>query len=168
MHLDVAAASSLSSYKCQRRCTGIHKSSKQPVARPLPSGKRNIEAFATLLAQVLRDKLLAEAEESVRLNADVAARWAQLFRLEVPQELHQEMQSQQAGCDEIIASKDAIVADMRAQLHQKDDEYVRMLKQQGEDVDSLLASMQKQLEEMQEAYRDELMQIDEAYMQVVI
>ena len=118
--------------------------------------------------QVLRDKLLAEAEESVRLNADVAARWAQLFRLEVPQELHQEMQSQQAACDEIIASKDAIVADMRAQLHQKDDEYVRMLKQQGEDVDSLLASMQKQLEDMQEAYRDELTQIDEAYMQVVM
>lgn len=115
---------------------------------------------------MLRDKLLAEAEESVRLNADVAARWAQLFKVEVPQELHQQMQSQQAACDEIIASKDAIVADMRTQLHQKDDEYVRMLKQQGEDVDKLLASMQQQLEELQQAYRDELVQIDEAYMQV--
>lgn len=120
----------------------------------------------TLLLQVLRDKLLAEAEESVRLNADVAARWAHLFKVEVPQELQEQMQSQQAACDEIIASKDAIVADMRTQLHQKDDEYVRMLKQQGEDVDKLLASMQQQLEELQQAYRDELEQIDEAYMQV--
>ena len=126
-----------------------------------------MSCFALSLLQVLRDKLLSEAEESVRLNAEVGARWAQLFRLEVPQELHHEMQSQQAACDDIIASKDAIVADMRAQLHQKDDEYVRMLKQQGEDVDRLLASMQQQLEEMQQAYRDELVQIDEAYMQVL-
>ena len=91
--------------------------------------------------------------------------WA-VCRLQVPQDLQREMQSQQAACDTIIASKDAIVAAMRAQLHQKDDEYVRMLKQQGEDVDLLLLNMGKHLEEMQTAYRDELAQIDGAYMQV--
>ena len=89
-----------------------------------------------------------------------------LCRLQVPQDLQREMLSQQAACDTIIASKDAIVAAMRGQLHQKDDEYVRMLKQQGEDVDLLLLNMGKQLEEMQTAYRDELAQIDVAYMQV--
>lgn len=89
-----------------------------------------------------------------------------MCRLQVPQDLQQEMLNQQAACDTIIASKDAIVAAMRAQLHQKDDEYVRMLKQQGEDVDLLLLNMGKQLEEMQTAYRDELAQIDDAYMQV--
>ena len=41
-----------------------------------------------------------------------------------------------------------------------------MLKQQAEDIDMLLLSMGKQLEEMQTAYRDELSQIDDAYMQV--
>lgn len=87
-------------------------------------------------------------------------------RLQVPQDLQREMLSQQAACDTIIASKDAIVAAMRGQLHQKDDEYVRMLKQQAEDVDLLLLNMGKQLEEMQTAYRDELAQIDGAYMQV--
>jgi dynein regulatory complex protein 1 len=115
---------------------------------------------------VLRHRLLTEAESSVQLNAEVASRWGHLFRLEVPQELHQEMLSQQAACDTIIASKDAIVAAMRSQLHDKDDEYVRMLKQQGEDVDLLLLNMGKQLEEMQTAYRNELAQIDDAYMQV--
>lgn len=89
-----------------------------------------------------------------------------LCRLQVPQDLQREMLSQQAACDTIIASKDAIVAAMQGQLHQKDDEYVRMLKQQGEDVDLLLLNMGKQLEEMQTAYRDELAQIDDAYMQV--
>ena len=119
-----------------------------------------------LCPQVLRERLLTEAESSVQLNAEVASRWGHLFRLEVPQELHQEMLSQQAACDTIIASKDAIVAAMRSQLHDKDDEYVRMLKQQGEDVDLLLLNMGKQLEEMQTAYRNELAQIDDAYMQV--
>jgi len=117
---------------------------------------------------VLRERLLTEAESSVQLNAEVASRWGHLFRLEVPQELHQEMLSQQAACDTIIASKDAIVAAMRSQLHDKDDEYVRMLKQQGEDVDLLLLNMGKQLEEMQTAYRNELAQIDDAYMQVCV
>ncbi|KAA6420207.1 MAG: coiled-coil domain-containing protein [Trebouxia sp. A1-2] len=115
--------------------------------------------------QVLRERLLTEAESSVQLNAEVASRWGHLFRLEVPQELHQEMLSQQAACDTIIASKDAIVAAMRSELHDKDDEYVRMLKQQGEDVDLLLLNMGKQLEDMQTAYRNELAQIDDAYMQ---
>ena len=117
---------------------------------------------------MLRDRLLTEAESSVQLNAEVASRWGHLFRLEVPQELHQEMLSQQAACDTIIASKDAIVAAMRSQLHDKDDEYVRMLKQQGEDVDLLLLNMGKQLEEMETAYRNELAQIDDAYMQVCV
>lgn len=119
-------------------------------------------------AQVLRERLLTEAESSVQLNAEVASRWGYLFRLEVPQELHQQMLSQQAACDKIIASKDEIVAAMRTQLHEKDDEYVRMLKQQGEDVDQLLLNMGKQLDEMQTAYRNELAQIDEAYMQVCV
>ena len=116
----------------------------------------------------MRERLLTEAESSVQLNAEVASRWGYLFRLEVPQELHQQMLSQQAACDKIIASKDDIVAAMRAQLHEKDDEYVRMLKQQGEDVDQLLLNMGKQLDEMQTAYRNELAQIDEAYMQVCV
>ncbi|DBA94491.1 TPA: hypothetical protein ACH3X1_002082 [Trebouxia sp. C0004] len=115
--------------------------------------------------QVLRECLLTEAESSVQLNAEVAGRWGHLFRLEVPQELHKEMLSQQGACDTIVASKDAIIAAMRLQLHDKDDEYVRMLKQQGEDVDLLLLNMGKQLEEMQTAYRNELAQIDGAYMQ---
>ena len=35
---------------------------------------------ACLTLQVLRDRLLAEAEASVQLNADVAGRWGRLFR----------------------------------------------------------------------------------------
>ena len=42
--------------------------------------------------------------------------------------------------------------DMVAELKAKDDEYVRALKQQAEDVDMLLQYMGQQLEEMQNGY----------------
>ena len=117
--------------------------------------------MASVDLQALRERLLNEAEASVQLNSEVAARWAHLFQLNVPQELHQEMLNQQAACDTIVTA-------VRAQLREKDDEYVRMLKQQGEDIDLLLLNMGKQVEDMQNAYHDELTQIDEAYMQVSV
>eukprot|EP00798_Chlamydomonas_sp_ICE-L_P027433 gene27433-4733_t len=40
----------------------------------------------------LRAKLLAEAEQSARHNAAVAMRWADLFSIEVPQDLYQEIE----------------------------------------------------------------------------
>ena len=55
--------------------------------------------------QELRGKLLAEAEHSARRNATVAMRWADLFGIEVPQELHAEIEQQRVACDKIIGSK---------------------------------------------------------------
>ena len=55
--------------------------------------------------QVLRGKLLAEAEHSARRNATVAMRWADLFGIEVPQDLHAEIEQQRLACDKIIGSK---------------------------------------------------------------
>ena len=55
--------------------------------------------------QVLRGKLLAEAEHSARRNATVAMRWADLFGIEVPQDLHAEIEQQRLACDKIISSK---------------------------------------------------------------
>jgi hypothetical protein len=55
--------------------------------------------------QELRGKLLAEAEHSARRNATVAMRWADLFGIEVPQDLHAEIEQQRLACEKIIGSK---------------------------------------------------------------
>ena len=60
--------------------------------------------------QELRAKLLAEAEQSARQNAAVAMRWADLFSIEVPQELYQEIEKQRQACEKIIASKDKLIS----------------------------------------------------------
>lgn len=59
--------------------------------------------------QELRAKLLAEAEQSARQNAAVAMRWADLFSIEVPQELYQEIEKQRQACEKIISSKDKLI-----------------------------------------------------------
>lgn len=116
--------------------------------------------------QVMRDKLLAGAEGSARDNGAIAGRWAELYALEVPQELQGEMHAQQAACAAIVQAKGGLVEEMKGELKGKDDEYVRTLKQQAEDVDLLLQYMSTQLEEMQTAYREELSEVESAFLQV--
>ena len=119
-----------------------------------------------MLLQVMRNKLLAGAEGSARDNAAIAGRWAELYALEVPQELQGEMHAQQAACAAIVQAKGGLVEEMKGELKGKDDEYVRTLKQQAEDVDLLLQYMSTQLEEMQTAYREELSEVESAFLQV--
>ena len=129
--------------------------SPSPEANPLP-----------VPLQVMRDKLLAGAEGSACDNAAIAGRWAELYALEVPQELQGEMHAQQAACAAIVQAKGGLVEEMKGELKGKDDEYVRTLKQQAEDVDLLLQYMSTQLEEMQTAYREELSEVESAFLQV--
>ncbi len=60
--------------------------------------------------QELRAKLLAEAEQSARQNAAVAMRWADLFSIEVPQDLYYEIEKQRQACEKVIGYKDKLIS----------------------------------------------------------
>ena len=94
-----------------------------------------------------RQKLLYEAESSARQNAAVAMKWSALFDKEIPQELLQEIEMQRDTCDRIIQSKDRLIKEFKTELKAKDDEYVKSLKKQAEDIDLLLERMGRQGEE---------------------
>ncbi|EFJ47566.1 hypothetical protein VOLCADRAFT_81425 [Volvox carteri f. nagariensis] len=115
--------------------------------------------------QELRAKLLAEAEMSARQNAAVAMRWADLFSIEVPQDLYGEIEAQRQACERIIASKDTLIGEVRTELKKKDDEFVKTLKRQAEDIDTLLQYMSRQFVEMQNAFKEELDEIENAFLQ---
>mmetsp|Transcript_22481 Transcript_22481/g.73000 ORF Transcript_22481/g.73000 Transcript_22481/m.73000 type:complete len:675 (+) Transcript_22481:78-2102(+) len=115
--------------------------------------------------QELRGRLLAEAEHSARRNATVAMRWADLFSLEVPQELYAEIEKQREACNKITASKDRLINEIKNELKAKDDEYVKALKKQAEDVDVLLGHMGKVTREFQAACLEELEEIEQAFLQ---
>lgn len=78
------------------------------------------------LGQTLRSKLLAEAEQSARQNASLAMRWADLFTIDVPQDLRHSVQQQEKMCQDIIDSKDELISEMKDQLIRKDDDYVKV------------------------------------------
>ncbi len=55
--------------------------------------------------------------------------------------------------------------DIKTELKKKDDEFVKTLKRQAEDIDTLLQYMSRQFVEMQSAYKDEIEEIENAFLQ---
>ena len=117
--------------------------------------------------QELRGKLLAEAEHSARHNATVAMRWADLFSIEVPQELYEQIEKQREACTRITDSKDRLIKEINNELKAKDDEYVKALKKQAEDIDQLLKFMGHQFRELQVAFAEELEEIEPTDQEVL-
>ena len=99
-----------------------------------------------------RQKLLYEAESSARQNATVAMKWSALFDKEIPQELLSEIEKQRDTCDRIIDSKDRLIKEFKSEIKSKDDEYVKSLKKQGDDVDLLLERMASQFKTLSKAF----------------
>eukprot|EP00965_Chrysotila_dentata_P164897 5444432-Pleurochrysis_carterae.AAC.1 len=112
-----------------------------------------------------RQKLLYEAESSARQNATVAMKWSALFDKEIPQELLAEITTQRDTCERIIASKDRLIKEFKAELKAKDDEYVKSLKKEAEDIDLLLERMGKHFSSLRTSFEDELEEIETAFMQ---
>ena len=109
-------------------------------------------------------RLQEEAIESGKRNAAVEMRWQELMGYNMPQELLRELNMQRSACEAIISSKDKLIGQFRTELKGKDEEYVKSLKQQGEDITQLIARMRKQYHDLQREYASELGQIEDAFM----
>ena len=143
------------------RAAGDEDVTETRVQGDLRESQRRVEE--ELKRQDLRSKLLAEAEYSARRNAAVAMRWADLFATEVPGELDEQIQAQRANCERITQSKERLIGDIKQELKSKDDEYVKALKRQAEDADTLIGSMSEQFKELKEGYSAELVEIERAF-----
>jgi len=112
-----------------------------------------------------RQKLLYEAESSARQNAAVAMKWSALFDKEIPQELLHEIELQKDTCERIIQSKDRLIKEFKTELKAKDDEYVKSLKKQHDDIELLLERMTRQFTQLRKTFDDELEEIETSFMQ---
>ena len=114
-----------------------------------------------------QQRLKALQEEAVRTgkqNASVEMKWAELLDKQIPQELFAAIEEQKKNCAAIIESKDALIAEFHLQLKMKDEEYVKSLKTQSEDVESLLTKMRTEFKELQSEYEVELLAIEDAFL----
>ena len=109
-------------------------------------------------------RLQDESILSGKGNAAVEMRWSELLDYNMPQELHTELSLQSANCKEIMAAKDKLIIEFQNQLKNKDEEYVKTLKGQSDDVQTLIQRMTQQFDEMHEEYELELQTIEESFL----
>lgn len=102
---------------------------------------------------------------TAKSNAAIEMKWAELLEKDIPQELFTEIHTQMAACISIIKSKDNLISDFMLQLRKKDEEYVRALRQEAEDIDELLTKIRTEYKTMQSEYDKELDAIEDAYLE---
>lgn len=76
-----------------------------------------------------------------------------------------QIEIQKDSCERIVQSKERLIKEFKAELKAKDDEYVKSLKKQAEDIDLLLEKMGKQFATVRRTFEDELEQVETAFMQ---
>lgn len=111
------------------------------------------------------EALQIEAVTSGRKNAAIEMKWADLLNMDIPQDLNDQLQFQVNACQQIIESKDRRIRDFQAELKDKDESYVKMLKQQSADITTLITRMREQYHTLRKHYEQQLEQIEEAFEQ---
>lgn len=114
--------------------------------------------------RVRRQNLDTEARVSAKRNAAVAMRWASILEKDIPEEILADMMLQREDCDRIVLSKDTLIQEFERELRNKDETYVKSLKKQAEDIDTLIDNMNKQTEEMCRSYAEELQEVERGFL----
>lgn len=115
--------------------------------------------------QMRRQKQLEEAQLSTKRNAAIAMQWAALYDHDIPQDVQQLLDEQKAKCDQIVASKDALINDMQVEIRVKDDETVKALKQQEKDTIQLVKTMGTQFDSLFNESARQLRAVENAFLQ---
>lgn len=68
------------------------------------------------------------------------------------------------ACGAVIASKDALIAGLKAVLKDKDEEYVRALKRAAADIEALLVACHRSFQQLQAAYRNDLAALERSFL----
>merc|ERR1719311_1132940 len=111
------------------------------------------------------EALQIEAVTSGRKNAAIEMRWADLLNMDIPQELNDQLQLQKDQCQAIVDSKDRRILEFQTELRNKDEEYIKVLKQQSTDISSLVSKMRDQYYTLRKHYDEQLDEIEEAFVQ---
>jgi len=105
-----------------------------------------------------------EALASGTKNASIEVRWSELTKYNMPLELDDEIKKQDSNCKTILDSKNKVIDSFQREIKVKDDEYVKALKRQSEDIENLLTRMGSQYKELHHQYEVELEAIEHAFL----
>ncbi|KAH8620755.1 Sperm tail Sperm tail C terminal domain [Trypanosoma vivax] len=101
-------------------------------------------------------------ENEARFGA-IQLKFESIYKLDVPHEMRQALDKQKRQCEELIGVKDQLISALRAQLEERDEEFVTTLKRNAADVNGLIEEMRSQTEKYLDAYTRKLREVEDTY-----
>ncbi|XP_050804733.1 dynein regulatory complex protein 1 [Gopherus flavomarginatus] len=115
----------------------------------------------------LKRQRLEKLENESRTNQDkfeeITLKWGSAKEKTIPQDLWEVLNQQQQHCALLIEEKNKLISELQQELKSKDDQYVKDLKKQSDDINLLVDRMEEQIRNLMKTYRRELMQIEKAF-----
>jgi len=109
--------------------------------------------------------LQTEAIESSKQNAALEMKWAALKEIDEYESLYKEIVEQKESFQRILDSKNGLISLFKDDLRKKDDDYRRILKEQCEDVDTIIHKMRQQFYKLRDMNLNELNEIEHKFDQ---
>ncbi|XP_056418965.1 dynein regulatory complex protein 1 [Hyla sarda] len=106
-----------------------------------------------------------EARSSSEKFDEITKKWLLSGERRIPQELWSVLNTQQQQCGQLIEDKNHLIGALQQELKRKDDQYVKDLKKQSEDINLLIERMEEQVRSLSKTYRQELLQIEKTFEQ---
>lgn len=113
--------------------------------------------------RIRKERLEQEAKSGAERFEEITKKWESALQKEIPQSLHEMLMQQKTSCDAMIDEKNKLINDFQQELKGKDDQYVKDLKKQAEDVDLKIERMEEQIKNLTKALREEMKEIEMAF-----
>nr|XP_023406286.1 dynein regulatory complex protein 1 [Loxodonta africana] len=109
------------------------------------------------------EKLENEVKTSQDKFDEITAKWEEGKQKKIAQDLWDMLNTQQLHCAGLIEDKNKLISELQQELKTKDDQYVKDLKKQADDICLLLERMEEQVKNVMKTFRQELSHIEKAY-----
>ncbi|KAM6221120.1 dynein regulatory complex protein 1 [Rhynchocyon petersi] len=109
------------------------------------------------------EKLENEVKTSQDKFDEITAKWEEGKLKKIPQDLWEMLNIQQLHCAGLIEDKNKLISELQQELKTKDDQYVKDLKKQADDICLLLERMEEQVKNLMKTFRQELSHIEKAF-----
>ena len=109
------------------------------------------------------ERLEAEVTAGLERFEEIMKKWSKGKGKRIPQELQTLLQEQSTSCHSMVDEKDRLIEELQKELKGKDDQYVKNLKKQAEDVDLILERMEEQARMLIKAHQEELKEIEKSF-----
>ncbi|XP_061843251.1 dynein regulatory complex protein 1 isoform X1 [Nerophis lumbriciformis] len=115
--------------------------------------------------RIRAEMLHKEAKSSQEKFEEITDRWSLAEQTMIPQDLQETLTWQQLLCAEVIEDKKKFIKDLQQELKSEDDRYVKDLRKQAEEMDTMTKHSEELISTLTQAYREELAQIESVYQQ---